>query len=202
MEIVCKQCERPFEPVRRAGSRGPAPSVCSEECRRARAKDRYQSVMEQKGWAEEKAARAAGKLIVPATPLAPPQAAADAPDDARRSRVEAMAGMGLEAPEIALVERMPVERVRAEYATELARGPVVANVAIAQNLYRLAQGTGTAAVTASWKWLQARAGWTEFAPPRTNVGEPAPEPLGKKAQQNLEALAAEKGTSWADLIRH
>lgn len=132
---------------------------------------------------------------------------AQAADTRQRERVQVLSGLGLGAADIALVEAIPIERILRDYRTELARGPLLANVAVAQSLYRLAQGTNAAAVTAAWKWLCARAGWTEYAPgpARAPADDPAvaaesAEALGKKALRDLEAKTAEVGTSWQDLI--
>jgi len=47
------------------------------------------------------------------------------------------------------------------FRTELDQGAVVANVKVAQNLYRIATGNGGGAVTAAIFWLKTRAGWRD-----------------------------------------
>ena len=45
------------------------------------------------------------------------------------------------------------------FREELNQGAVVANVKVAQNLYRIATGNGGGAVTAAIFWLKTRANW-------------------------------------------
>lgn len=47
------------------------------------------------------------------------------------------------------------------FREELNQGAVVANVKVAQNLYRIATGNGGGAVTAAIFWLKTRAGWRD-----------------------------------------
>jgi hypothetical protein len=76
-------------------------------------------------------------------------------------QVEAMAGYGLPAEDIAQVLRMDVEELRRHYADELEDGRIKANSKVAENLYRKATGEGREAVTAAIFWLKTRAGWRE-----------------------------------------
>jgi len=79
--------------------------------------------------------------------------------DARR--VEAMAGFGLPAEDIAQVLRIDVEELRRDYADELEDGRIKANSRVAENLYRKATGEGREAVVAAIFWLKTRARWKE-----------------------------------------
>jgi hypothetical protein len=76
-------------------------------------------------------------------------------------QVEAMAGYGLPAEDIAQVLRIDVEELRRNYAAELEDGRIKANSRVAENLYRKATGEGREAVTAAIFWLKTRAGWRE-----------------------------------------
>jgi hypothetical protein len=77
------------------------------------------------------------------------------------SKVEAMAGYGLSAAEIARVLKVDPELLKADYLCELEGGQIKANAKVAENLYRKATGDGREAVTAAIFWLKARARWKE-----------------------------------------
>ncbi len=62
-------------------------------------------------------------------------------------QVEAMAGYGLPAEDIAQVLRIDVEELRRHYADELEDGRIKANSRVAENLFRKATGEGREAVT-------------------------------------------------------
>ena len=51
--------------------------------------------------------------------------------------------------------------LRRHYRGELDGGAVHANIAVANNLFRIATGEGPGAVTAAIFWLKTRAGWRE-----------------------------------------
>ncbi len=82
--------------------------------------------------------------------------------DAFRARqVEAMAGYGIPARDIAIalgVERWELER---DYSRELAGAAIKANSKVAESLYRKATGEGKESVIAAIFWLKTRAGWRE-----------------------------------------
>jgi hypothetical protein len=78
------------------------------------------------------------------------------------SRVEAMAGYGLSAPDIARVVDIDVEELKASYEKELAGGHIKANARVAESLYRKAIGEGRESVTAAIFWLKTRARWKEM----------------------------------------
>jgi hypothetical protein len=77
------------------------------------------------------------------------------------SRVEAMAGFGLSAAEIAKVLGIDAELLKATFANELDSGQIKANARVAESLYRKALGDGREAVTAAIFWLKTRARWKE-----------------------------------------
>ena len=79
------------------------------------------------------------------------------------STVEAMAGFGLTAAQIARVLKLNPEILKAGYIDELEGGQIKANARVAENLYRKATGDGREAVTAAIFWLKARASWKEVS---------------------------------------
>lgn len=78
-----------------------------------------------------------------------------------RKQVEAMAGYGIRADDIARSVGISQETLRKHYRDELDLGTVKANTAVAQSLYKKALGDGTSAVTAAIFWMKTRAGWKE-----------------------------------------
>jgi hypothetical protein len=87
------------------------------------------------------------------------------------SRVEALAGYGLPAADIACVLAVEEEELKATYAHELASGGIKANARVAESLYRKVTGEGREAVTAAIFWLKTRARWKE-----TSIQEHAGKP--------------------------
>ena len=79
------------------------------------------------------------------------------------SRVEAMAGYGLSAPDIARVLDIDIAELNASYEKELAGGHIKANARVAESLYRKAIGEGRESVTAAIFWLKTRAHWKEVS---------------------------------------
>ena len=79
------------------------------------------------------------------------------------SKIEAMAGYGLSAADIARVLDIDVEELRASYEKELAGGQIKANARVAESLYRKAIGEGRDSVTAAIFWLKTRARWKEVS---------------------------------------
>jgi hypothetical protein len=67
---------------------------------------------------------------------------AEAPDEAGRRRVEALAGYGVHEADIATVLAMEPGTLRRLYRAELASGHIKANSRVAENLYRKAMGDG------------------------------------------------------------
>ena len=85
-----------------------------------------------------------------------------APPNLLHSRqVEAMAGYGITAEDIATVlgiERWVLER---DYRKELDSAAIKANAKVAESLFRKATGEGREGVVAAIFWLKTRAGWKE-----------------------------------------
>jgi hypothetical protein len=77
------------------------------------------------------------------------------------AKVEALAGYGIAAPEIALVLGAQEPELRRDYADELVCGGIKANARVAENLFRRATGEGREAVTAAIFWMKTRARWKE-----------------------------------------
>lgn len=76
-------------------------------------------------------------------------------------RVEALAGFGLSAADIACVLAVDEAALNADYAHELQSGSIKANTRVAESLYRKATGEGREAVIAAIFWLKTRARWKE-----------------------------------------
>jgi hypothetical protein len=116
------------------------------------------------------------------------------PTNEQRKQVEAMAGYGIPETDIARVIDVDPKTLRKNYPNELDLGHVKANAKVADNLFKIATGTGREAVTAAIFWLKVRAGWSEYAP------SPLPPPLGKKEQAQIDAVDSAKGTEWGTLV--
>lgn len=118
------------------------------------------------------------------------------PTPENRKAVEAMAGYGIPEEDIGRAIGLGDKALRKHYRDELDLGHVTANTAVAQNLFKIATGTGREAVTAAIFWLKCRAGWSEFSP----VPAIRPQPPGKKEMTQTEAENAQQDTGWANLI--
>lgn len=95
------------------------------------------------------------------------------PTEADRKRVKVMAAMGTIPEDICLVvldendEPICHNTLRRYFKTEMKQGKIQAGADVAQSLFVNAtdakyRGTGPQ-VTAAWKWLTAREGWSEKA---------------------------------------
>ena len=76
-------------------------------------------------------------------------------------QVEAMAGYGLPARDIAIVLGIDAWVLERDYRQELLAGAIKANAKVAESLFRRATGEGREGVTAAIFWLKTRAGWRE-----------------------------------------
>jgi len=76
-------------------------------------------------------------------------------------QVEAMAGYGLPAEDIAIVLGIDARVLERDYRTELQAGAIKANAKVAESLFRKATGDGREGVTAAIFWLKTRARWRE-----------------------------------------
>jgi hypothetical protein len=93
------------------------------------------------------------------------------------SKVEAMAGYGLSAVDIARVLDIGLEELQASYQKQLAGGQVKANARVAESLYRKAIGEGRESVTAAIFWLKTRARWKETSVHEHVGAEPGSPPI-------------------------
>ena len=75
--------------------------------------------------------------------------------------MEALAGYGFAAADIATVMAIEPEVLRNLYPSELAAAHIKANAKVAENLFRKATGEGRESVIAAIFWLKTRARWTE-----------------------------------------
>ncbi len=80
------------------------------------------------------------------------------------SKVEAMAGFGLPAADIALVLAMDLDELQSIYQRELETGTIKTNLRVAERLYQQALGDGRQAVTAAIFWFNTYAGWRPPGP--------------------------------------
>ena len=94
-------------------------------------------------------------------------------------QIEAMAGYGLPAKDIAIVLGIDVWMLDRDYRQELKAGAIKANAKVAESLFRRATGDGREGVTAAIFWLKTRAKWKE-----TSVHEI--RPLADLSDEELE----------------
>jgi len=82
-------------------------------------------------------------------------------NDFHARQVEAMAGYGLPAKDIAIVLDIDAWILERDYSKELKAGAIKANAKVAESLFRRATGDGREAVVAAIFWLKTRAHWRE-----------------------------------------
>jgi len=83
------------------------------------------------------------------------------PTEKDRKQVTMMAGIGLTHDQISKVMQISDETLRKYYYDELETGEAKTTAMVAQNLYNMATGAGSSAVTAAIFWMKTRAGWRE-----------------------------------------
>ena len=83
------------------------------------------------------------------------------PNDDTRGAVHLMTSRG--ATQSMAADALGIEEkcLRRHYRVELDGGAVQADIAVANNLFRIATGEGPGAVTAAIFWLKTRGGWRE-----------------------------------------
>lgn len=81
-----------------------------------------------------------------------------------------MAGFGVPEIDIARVLGIDPKTLRKHYRDALDTGHVLANVKVAESLFRKATGEGRQSVTAAIFWLKTRARWKETAVHEVNGG--------------------------------
>jgi hypothetical protein len=77
------------------------------------------------------------------------------------ARVEALAGFGMSAADIAHVLTIDEERLASSHSAAIESGRIKANAKVAESLFRKATGEGRESVTAAIFWLKTRARWRE-----------------------------------------
>jgi hypothetical protein len=111
------------------------------------------------------------------------------------AKVEAMAGYGLSAIDIARVLDVDAEELKTSYSKELAGGQIKANARVAESLYRKAIGEGRESVTAAIFWLKTRARWKETSVhEHVSQDEPTQASLRRdEFMRKIEEMAARMG---------
>ena len=105
------------------------------------------------------------------------------PDPNRSRQVEAMAGYGISADDIAIVLGVDVDTLKRDYRSELKGAAIKANAKVAESLFRKATAAeGREGVTAAIFWLKTRAGWKETA-----VHEVGHRPYAHMTMEQIEA---------------
>jgi len=122
------------------------------------------------------------------------------PTEELRKMVETMIAVGITQADVATVLGIDPKTLRHHYRAELDRAAILANTKVAQNLFKIATGTGREAVTAGIFWMKVRAGWSEHAPPPLPKPDAPPATPGKKEQAAADAAKAEEGTGWSGLV--
>jgi hypothetical protein len=127
---------------------------------------------------------------------------AAAPDPYLARQVEAMAGYGISAEDIATalgIQRWVLER---DYRKELDGAAIKANAKVAESLFRKATGEGREAVTAAIFWLKTRAGWQETSAHELRQGRPLSELTDAELEARIislqHLLSASDGASTPD----
>jgi hypothetical protein len=83
------------------------------------------------------------------------------PTPEQRSQVETLAGFGLTQEQIATVVGVGEVQLRQRFAKELAQGEIKADIAVTQNLFKIATGSTPQAVSAAIFWKKVRSRWHE-----------------------------------------
>jgi hypothetical protein len=109
--------------------------------------------------------------------------------------VESLSSMGIRQDDIAKLIGIDPKTLRLHYAEQIELGGIRATVKVAENLFNMACKPNREGLQAAIFWLRVRAGWSEYSP-----RPPAPEPQGKKATAEAEALTAARGTEWGHLV--
>lgn len=121
------------------------------------------------------------------------------PTNERRKMVESMSAVGASQAEICLILDIDEKTLRKHYRREIDTGATRANMAVAENFFKVctAKEDTAAKVSAQKFWLERRNGWAapQREPPERDF---VPEILGKKAQQARDAENAGAGTEWGD----
>jgi hypothetical protein len=117
------------------------------------------------------------------------------PTKETQDMVESLSGFGIPQDEIAKLIGIDPKTLRLHYAEQIELGGIKATAKVAQNLFNMATKPNREGLQAAIFWLRVRAHRSEYSP-----RPPAPEPLGKKATAEVEALTAAQGTEWGHLV--
>lgn len=113
-----------------------------------------------------------------------------------------LSAMGMEVQDIAKFVDLSETTLRKHYEREIELGRLEANMKVAASLFKQATDEKKPVVAAAIYWMKTRAGWREDGPKAPTLpAAPAPEPLGKKDQANLDAQTAHVGSDWEELLR-
>ena len=107
------------------------------------------------------------------------------PTQEQRKTVLSMVGFGIPREEICNVLGFGLTTLSKYFQNELDTGVAIANSRVAQNLFRIATGKETGAVSAAIFWLKTRARWRE-----TDREQPETEALIAAAQAMISAATA------------
>ena len=110
----------------------------------------------KKKTAKKKSAKKKGKKKKATTP-----GVKFVPSPEQRGQVEAMAGLGLTHDEIAIVMEVASSTIEKHFKEELRRGVVLANLKVTKNLFKIATGDTTQAMSAAIFWKKVRSRWHE-----------------------------------------
>ena len=110
------------------------------------------------------------------------------PDVLHSRQVEAMAGYGISAEDIATVLGISRFELERDYRKELGSAAIKANAKVAESLFRKATGEGREGVVAAIFWLKTRAGWRETSIHEVRTGRPMDEMSDAELDARIELL--------------
>lgn len=108
-----------------------------------------------------------------------------------RNMVQLLTGMGSGADDVARVLGVTARTIFRHYRTELDRGVAVANMNVAQSLYRKAMGNGPQSVAACIFWMKTRGGWREVDRRELTGADGGPIDLRALSTEQLVGLIIE-----------
>lgn len=108
-----------------------------------------------------------------------------------RNMVQLLTGMGCGAEDVGRVLGVTPRTIFRYYRTELDRGVAVANMNVAQSLYKKAIGDGQGAVAACIFWMKTRAGWREVERRELTGADGGPIDLRALSTEQLVGLLIE-----------
>lgn len=121
------------------------------------------------------------------------------PTEQSRRTVEVLAGMAIPSEKIAEVLDITKPTLRKHYRRELDVGGSKVEAKLVGNLLRIANGKDATALKAITFCLQARFGWSAYAP--RPVPQERERPLGKKEMQQIAAETGHMKSEWGHLLQ-